>query len=53
MVVIRLIVVVKVFDDKLVDLMWNICDIVIWVIVEVNLINVFGKYFDFEFNLML
>ncbi|KAH8754780.1 hypothetical protein F5883DRAFT_632524 [Diaporthe sp. PMI_573] len=37
---IRLIVAARVFDDKSPDLTWNICDIVIWATVEVNLINV-------------
>ncbi|KAJ4129215.1 hypothetical protein NW768_007750 [Fusarium equiseti] len=37
---IRLIVAARVFDDKSYDLTWNICDIVIWATVEVNLINV-------------
>ncbi|KAM0341691.1 hypothetical protein ACHAPU_009939 [Fusarium lateritium] len=37
---IRLIVAARVFDDKSLDLTWNICDIVIWATVEVNLINV-------------
>ncbi|KAF5660881.1 integral membrane protein [Fusarium heterosporum] len=37
---IRLIVAARVFDDKSTDLTWNICDIVIWATVEVNLINV-------------
>ncbi|RKL21295.1 hypothetical protein BFJ68_g2563 [Fusarium oxysporum] len=39
---IRLIVAARVFDDKSYDLTWNICDIVIWATVEVNLINVSG-----------
>jgi len=47
---IRLIVAAKVFDDKSADLTWNICDIVIWATVEVNLINVSGKYLDPESN---
>ncbi|KAI6783928.1 integral membrane [Emericellopsis cladophorae] len=37
---IRLIVAARVFDDHSPDLTWNICDIVIWATVEVNLINV-------------
>lgn len=37
---IRLIVAARVFNDKSPDLTWNICDIVIWATVEVNLINV-------------
>lgn len=37
---IRLIVAARVFDDKSPDLTWNICEIVIWATVEVNLINV-------------
>ncbi|GKU11302.1 unnamed protein product [Fusarium langsethiae] len=37
---IRLIVAARVFDDKSYDITWNICDIVIWATVEVNLINV-------------
>ncbi|KAK0385633.1 hypothetical protein NLU13_6810 [Sarocladium strictum] len=37
---IRLIVAARVFDDTSADLTWNICDIVIWATVEVNLINV-------------
>ncbi|KAJ4009224.1 hypothetical protein NW752_009523 [Fusarium irregulare] len=37
---IRLIVAARVFDDKSADITWNICDIVIWATVEVNLINV-------------
>ncbi|OAQ65724.1 hypothetical protein VFPBJ_11117 [Purpureocillium lilacinum] len=37
---IRLIVAARVFDDKSPDLMWNICEIVIWATVEVNLSNV-------------
>jgi hypothetical protein len=39
---IRLIVAARVFDDTSPDLTWNICDIVIWATVEVNLINVSG-----------
>lgn len=39
---IRLIVAARVFNDKSADLTWNICDIVIWATVEVNLINVSG-----------
>lgn len=41
---IRLIVAARVFDDKSPDLTWNICEIVIWATVEVNLINVSGKF---------
>ena len=41
---IRLIVAARVFDDKSADITWNICDIVIWATVEVNLINVSGTY---------
>ncbi|KAM0318829.1 hypothetical protein ACHAPQ_010549 [Fusarium lateritium] len=37
---IRVIVAARVFDDTSPDLTWNICDIVIWATVEVNLINV-------------
>ncbi|CAH0024654.1 unnamed protein product [Clonostachys rhizophaga] len=37
---IRLIVAARVLDDKSPDLTWNICEIVIWATVEVNLINV-------------
>ncbi|KAM0541345.1 hypothetical protein ACHAPJ_013293 [Fusarium lateritium] len=37
---IRVIVAARVFDDTSADLTWNICDIVIWATVEVNLINV-------------
>jgi len=37
---IRLIVAARVFDDKSPDVTWNICEIVIWATVEVNLINV-------------
>ncbi|KAK6443762.1 hypothetical protein FP744_10000010 [Trichoderma asperellum] len=37
---IRLIVAARVFDGTSPDLTWNICDIVIWATVEVNLINV-------------
>ncbi|KAH7305176.1 hypothetical protein B0I35DRAFT_516405 [Stachybotrys elegans] len=37
---IRLIVAARVFNDQSADLTWNICDIVIWATVEVNLINV-------------
>ncbi|KAK4031500.1 hypothetical protein C8A01DRAFT_21281 [Parachaetomium inaequale] len=37
---IRLIVAARVFNDKSPDLMWNICEIVIWATVEVNLSNV-------------
>ncbi|KAF5027009.1 hypothetical protein F66182_884 [Fusarium sp. NRRL 66182] len=37
---IKVIVAARVFNDKSVDLTWNICDIVIWATVEVNLINV-------------
>lgn len=39
---IRLIVAARVFDDKSPDVTWNICEIVIWATVEVNLINVSG-----------
>lgn len=39
---IRLIVAARVFDDTSPDLTWNICEIVIWATVEVNLINVSG-----------
>lgn len=41
---IRLIVAARVFDDKSPDLMWNICEIVIWATVEVNLSNVSGMF---------
>ncbi|KAG9257235.1 uncharacterized protein F5Z01DRAFT_459920 [Emericellopsis atlantica] len=41
---IRLIVAARVFDDHSPDLTWNICDIVIWATVEVNLINVSGRF---------
>ncbi|KFH48445.1 hypothetical protein ACRE_006400 [Hapsidospora chrysogenum ATCC 11550] len=37
---ITLVVAARVFDDTSPDLMWNICDIVIWATVEVNLSNV-------------
>jgi hypothetical protein len=39
---ISLIVAASVFDDKSPDLTWNICNIVVWATVEVNLINVSG-----------
>jgi hypothetical protein len=39
---ISLIVAASVFDDKSPDLTWNICAIVIWATVEVNLVNVSG-----------
>jgi hypothetical protein len=39
---IRLIVAARVFDGTSPDLTWNICEIVIWATVEVNLINVSG-----------
>lgn len=41
---IRLIVAARVFDGTSPDLTWNICDIVIWATVEVNLINVSGMF---------
>jgi hypothetical protein len=41
---ISLIVAASVFDDKSPDLTWNICRIVIWATVEVNLINVSGMF---------
>jgi hypothetical protein len=41
---INLIVAASVFDDKSADLTWNICAIVIWATVEVNLINVSGMF---------
>lgn len=41
---ISLIVATSVFDDKSPHLTWNICGIVIWATVEVNLINVSGMF---------
>jgi hypothetical protein len=41
---IRLIVAARMFNDKSPDLTWNICEIVIWATVEVNLSNVSGMF---------
>ncbi|KAL7917057.1 hypothetical protein ACQKWADRAFT_307700 [Trichoderma austrokoningii] len=41
---IRVIVAARVFDGTSPDLTWNICDIVIWATVEVNLINVSASF---------
>ena len=41
---INLIVAASELDDKSADVTWNICSVVIWATVEVNLINVSGMF---------